>query len=224
MHPRVGSIVQRRPSPALGPGRREAKVNDRWWFPFAQMEELSFKRVPDGWVYRAPNRWLLGPARYYLLNAAQKSEVAGHLRRAWRLTFFAIIVAVAAGVPLTASRLEGQHPVAVLAAYALIGVVVGMISNAYLCRAVRPTIARLPPTAPPITHSEAIKTQIAVFSGRHLLFLALISLAMLAVTALPPLLTSDGWDVWSVCGAVLFGTGAAYWLALYIAKRRRSAA
>jgi hypothetical protein len=187
------------------------------------MEELSFKRVPDGWVYRAPNRWLLGPARYYLLNAAQKSEVAGHLRRAWRLTFFAIVAIVAAGVPLTASKLDA-HPVAVLAAYALIGVVVGMVSNWYLCRAVRPTIAGLPPSAAPITRSEAIKTQIAVFSGRHLLFLALVSSAMLALTALPPLLTSDGWDVWSVCGAVLFGACAAYWLALYIAKRRRSAA
>ena len=44
------------------------------------------------------------------------------------------------------------------------------------------------------------------------------------VTALPPLLGSDGWDFWSVCGAVLFGSGAAYWFALYVAKRRRSAA
>ena len=199
-------------------------MNDRWWFPFAGMEELSFRRVPDGWVYRAPNPWLVGPGRYYLLNEAQKSEVAGHLRRAWRFTFFAIVVVVAAGVPLTAATLDAQHPFVALAAYAFIGLVVGMISNAYLCRAVRPAIAGLRPTAPPITRSEAIKTQIAVFSGRHLLFMALLSSAIFAVTALPPLLGSDGWDFWSVCGAVLFGSGAAYWFALYVAKRRRSAA
>ncbi|HEY6994758.1 MAG TPA: hypothetical protein VH397_13670 [Xanthobacteraceae bacterium] len=211
--------------PALGAaGRKEANVTDRWWFPFTGMEELSFKRVPDGWVYRAPNPWLLGPARYYLLNEARKSEVASRHRRAWRFTFFAIVAVVAAGVPMTASELDAQHPLAVLAAYALVGVVVGMISNAYLVRAVRPVIAGLEPTAPPITRSEAIKIQIAAFSGRHMLFLALLSAAMFAVTALPPLLGSDGWDVRSVCGAVLFGTGAAYWFALYVAKRKRSAA
>jgi len=30
-----------------------------------------------------------------------------------------------------------------------------------------------------------------------------------------------GGTVWSVCGAFLFGIGAVYWAALYIAKRRR---
>lgn len=199
-------------------------MNDRGWFPFAGMEELSFKRVPEGWVYRAPNPWLVGRARHYLLDEAQKSEVAGHLRRAWRLTLLGIVAVVAAGVPLTTSKFDAGHGLAVLAAYALAGVVVGMIANASLCRAVRPIVAGLPPTAPPITRSDAIKIQIAAFPRKHLLVLALLSSAMFALAVLPPLLTADGWDPWSVCGAVLFGAGAAYWLTLYLAKRRRSAA
>jgi hypothetical protein len=187
--------------------RKEASVTDRSWLPFTGMEELPFKRVPEGWVYRAPNPWLLGPA-HYLLNDVQKSEVAGHLRRAWRFTFLTIIVIVAAGVPLTASKFDA----------------VGMIANAYFCRAIRSVIAGLPPTAPAITRSDAIRIQIAAFSGKHMLFLALLSTAMFALTALPPLLGSEGWDLWSVCGAILFGAGAAYWFALYAAKRRRAAA
>jgi len=61
--------------------RKEADMSSRWWFPFDGMEEMSFKRVPEGWVYRAPNPWLFGRGRYYLLNEKQKSEVAGHHRR-----------------------------------------------------------------------------------------------------------------------------------------------
>ncbi len=199
-------------------------MNNRWWFPFTGMEELSFKRVPDGWVYRAPNPWLFGSARYYLLDEAQKSEIAGHHRRAWRFLWLAIVVIVAASVPMTASDLDAPRSFAVLAGNMLIGLVVGMISNGYLCRAIRPVVASLRPTTQRITRGEAIERQIAVFSGRYILFFGLLSSALFALTALPPLLTSAGWDAWSVCGALLFGPGAVYWFALYVAKRKRAAA
>ena len=55
-------------------------MSSRWWFPFDGMEEMSFKRVPEGWVYRVPNPWLLGRSRYYLVSEKQKSEIAGHHR------------------------------------------------------------------------------------------------------------------------------------------------
>jgi hypothetical protein len=186
------------------------------------MEELWFKRVPEGWLYRAPSPWLLGPARHYLLDEAQKTELAGLHRRGWRLLVLAIVVVVAAAVPLTSAELG--HPLAVLAAHALIGLTIGVLWNAYLVRTVRPVIAGLTPTAQRITRGEAIETQIAVFSGKHLVLFGLLSTALFALVTLPPLLGSEGWDFWSVCGAVLFGTGAAYWFALYAAKRRRAAA
>jgi hypothetical protein len=63
--------------------RKEAEMSSRWWFPFDGMEEMSFKRVPEGWVYRVPNPWLLGRSRYYLVSEKQKSEIAGHHRRMW---------------------------------------------------------------------------------------------------------------------------------------------
>jgi hypothetical protein len=202
--------------------RKEASVTDRWWRPFSGMEELWFKRVPEGWVYRAPSPWLFGQARHYLLNDTQKTALAGVHRRGWRLLMLAIVVVVAAALPLTS--VEAAGPVAVLAANVLIGLAIGLLWNAYLARAVGPTIAGLQTTTQRITRGEAIETQIAVFSGKYLLFFGLLSTALLALVTLPPLLASEGWDFWSICGALLFGACAAYWFALYIAKRRRSAA
>lgn len=36
---------------------------------------VLFKPVPGGFTYRAPGRWLFGPARYYLVDEAQKAEI-----------------------------------------------------------------------------------------------------------------------------------------------------
>jgi hypothetical protein len=44
------------------------------------------------------------------------------------------------------------------------------------------------------------------------------------LNALPPLFGAVEWSVWSVCGAFLFGIGAVYWVALYIAKNKRPTA
>ena len=34
-----------------------------------------FKPVSDGYVFRAPSPWVVGPARHYLVNEAQKTEL-----------------------------------------------------------------------------------------------------------------------------------------------------
>jgi hypothetical protein len=204
--------------------RKEADMSSRWWFPFDGMEEMSFKRVPEGWVYRAPNPWLFGRGRYYLLNEKQKSEVAGHHRRMWLFLLLAILVMSAAGVPMTLGGFDDQHAVATLATAALLGLLAGFIANACLYRTIRPLIAGLPPTTQRITQSDVLNTQIAVFSRGYMLFFGSLSLALFALIALQPLLTSAGWDARSLCGALLFGAGTIYWFALYIAKRRQPVA
>jgi hypothetical protein len=196
-------------------------MSSHWWFPFDGMEEMSFKRVPEGWVYRAPNPWLFGRGRFYLLNEKQRSEVAGCHRRMWLFLLLAILAIAAAGVPMTLSGFDDQNAVAPLAATMAVGFVVGFIANASLYRRIKPIIAGLPPTTQRITQSEVLNTQIAVFSCGYMLFFGLLSLALFALIALQPLLTSAGWDVRSLCGALLFGAGTIYWFALYIAKRRQ---
>jgi hypothetical protein len=188
------------------------------------MEEMSFKRVPEGWVYRVPNPWLLGRSRYYLVSEKQKSEIAGHHRRMWLFLLLGITVITAVGAPLTLAGFDEQQVVLSLATAALLGLIVGFVANAWLCRTIRPIIADLTPTTQRITQSEVLNTQIAVFSRGYLLFFGSLSLLLFALIALQPLLTSAGWDARSLCGAMLFGAGTIYWFALYIAKRRQSVA
>ena len=199
-------------------------MSSRWWFPFDGMEEMSFKRVPEGWVYRVPNPWLLGRSRYYLVSEKQKSEIAGHHRRMWLFLLLGIAVIAAVGAPLTLAGFDEQQVVLSLATAALLGLIVGFVANAWLCRTIRPIIADLTPTTQRITQSEVLNTQIAVFSRGYLLFFGSLSLLLFALIALQPLLTSAGWDARSLCGAMLFGAGTIYWFALYIAKRRQPAA
>jgi hypothetical protein len=188
------------------------------------MEEMSFKRVPEGWVYRVPNPWLLGRSRYYLVSEKQKSEIAGHHRRMWLFLLLGITVIAAVGAPLTLAGFDEQQVVLSLATAALLGLIVGFAANAWLCRTIRPIIANLTPTTQRITQSEVLNTQIAVFSRGYLLFFGSLSLLLFALIALQPLLTSAGWDTRSLFGALLFGAGTIYWFALYIAKRRQSVA
>ena len=199
-------------------------MSSRWWFPFDGMEEMSFKRVPEGWVYRVPNPWLLGRSRYYLVSEKQKSEIAGHHRRMWLFLLLGIAVIAAVGAPLTLAGFDEQQVVLSLATAALLGLIVGFVANAWLCRTIRPIIADLTPTTQRITQSEVLNTQIAVFSRGYLLFFGSLSLLLFALIALQPLLTSAGWDARSLCGAMLFGAGTIYWFALYVAKRRQSVA
>ncbi len=199
-------------------------MSSRWWFPFDGMEEMSFKRVPEGWVYRVPNPWLLGRSRYYLVSEKQKSEIAGHHRRMWLFLLLGITVIAAVGAPLTLAGFDEQQVVLSRATAALLGLIVGFAANAWLCRTIRPIIANLTPTTQRITQSEVLNTQIAVFSRGYLLFFGSLSLLLFALIALQPLLTSAGWDTRSLFGALLFGAGTIYWFALYIAKRRQSVA
>jgi hypothetical protein len=195
-------------------------VSSRWWFPFDGMEETSFKRVPEGWVFGAPSPWPFGSRRYYVLNERQKSEAALRLRRMWRFFSVAIFVVVAVVVPVTLPGLY-QRPLITLAAEIAVGLAIGLAFNIYLYRTLRPIIAGLEPTTQRITSGEVFDTQAKVFSSRYLMVLGLGSLAMFALSTSRPLLTSDGWDLWSILGALLFGSATIYWLALYVAKRKQ---
>ena len=72
----------------------------RWWFSFEGMEQVAFKPSADGFIYRAPNPWLFGRGRYYLVNQAQKSELARYHRRMLLAMFWMIVGGGAVAGPL----------------------------------------------------------------------------------------------------------------------------
>ena len=195
-------------------------MRSRWWFPFDRMAEFSFSRLPDGWLYCAPNPWLLGPRRYFVVDEEQKCALAAEFRRAWRFLFVGIIVVIGVMMPM-AMPAQDYGPFTRLVAACIAGLIVGSAFNAYLCRRLRPIVAELRPTTQRITRGAMFHAQAAVLSRGSIVFFGLSSLALFALTALPPLLTSARFDALSLCGALLFGAGAIYWLALYIVQRRR---
>jgi hypothetical protein len=44
------------------------------------IEETAFKRIAGGYVFESRNPWLFGPLHGYLVNEAQKAEMAGCIR------------------------------------------------------------------------------------------------------------------------------------------------
>jgi hypothetical protein len=75
------------------------------------------------------------------------------------------------------------------------------------------------PTAERITQREAFRIQTAVLSRGRIICFGLLSLALFALCAAQPLITSARWDWWSLSGALFFGFTTIYWLVLLVSKR-----
>jgi hypothetical protein len=201
---------------------RRSSMSRRWWFPFDGMEEMAFKHVQDGWVFGAPNPWLIGPRRYYLLNDAQKFEIVACLRRMWRLLSVGMLAMIAVTIPLVMPMIDAR-PLSTLAVAALAGLVIGIAANTYFYTATRPIIAGMEPTAERITQREAFRIQTAALSRGRIICFGLLSLALFALCAAQPLIMSARWDWWSLAGTLFFGITTIYWLVLFASKRGQPA-
>ena len=111
----------------------------RWWHPFDGMEQLSFKPVPKGFVYRAPNPWLFGPGRHYVVSEPQRAALSVHHRTMMRQVFWMIVVASALGAPLAGQFLALQS-YALVGFGAFVGLVIGFVLNAMLVHKIKPII------------------------------------------------------------------------------------
>ena len=48
------------------------------------LEEVAFKRTEGGYVFQTNNRFLIGPRRRFLVNEAQKADIAACMRETLR--------------------------------------------------------------------------------------------------------------------------------------------
>jgi hypothetical protein len=48
------------------------------------LEEVPFKRIAGGYVFQTNNPWFIGPKRRYVVNDAQKAEIAACIRETFR--------------------------------------------------------------------------------------------------------------------------------------------
>jgi len=194
-----------------------------WWHPLDGMQELSFKPVAGGCLYRAPSPWLFGPARHYVVSKEQKATLALHHRTMLRLAFWLIVMMGALAVPLAGLFLPTQS-LAFIGASMLIGLAIGLSLNAWLVHKVKPIIAGLTPSAERITQRQMFGTQASTFSRRYVLGFAALSFVMLALSAARPIFDPAGRDLIAIIGIGLFGLATIYWCALYLAQCRRETA
>jgi hypothetical protein len=196
------------------------------------IEAAQFKRVEGGYVFTAPNPRLFGPARSYLVNEAQKADIAARLRRARRtIAPFVIvlntlmIIGVAA---LAAFLLDYSLPTVTKALIVVVPTVVAMLVTmlvtivpvqVYSERALRRLLAGLPQTPERITFRDRAETVTKVTSFRNLLGWGLFSFALGGLMVFNLLKYPD--LVWLFAfGAVLFGLSAASFIFLAIVKAK----
>jgi MFS family permease len=195
-------------------------MTTRWWFSFAGMEQVAFKPTAEGFIYRAPNPWLFGPGRYYLVNQAQKSELARDHRRMLLVLFWMIVAGGAIAGPLAGGFAPGPAW-ATLAFAMLIGLAIGFAANLWLVAKVSPIVAGLPLSSERITQADTFKRQMNVYSPRFILGYGVLSLVLLALSVWDGMYGPTGWNLYPVVGAVLFGATTIYWAVLFVAQRRR---
>jgi FtsH-binding integral membrane protein len=199
-------------------------MSRRWWNPFDGIEELTFRPVEGGFLYAAPNHWLLGRRRHYFVNAEQKALLASAHRTMMQQAFWTIIIGAGACGPIAGGFLlshSNAQQLAYLGAWALVGIAVGLILNMLLLRRIKPIIATLTPSSERITRRDMFGTQATTFSRGYVLGFTILSFVMLALSAARPILDPAGRDLLAVVGITLFGFTTIYWCAVYIAKWRR---
>jgi hypothetical protein len=137
----------------------------RWYSRVA--EQASFKPVPGGYLFPAPHPWIFAKIftkpRTYLVNEAQKAQIAECLRRRQQLMLalaavFLPLIAVLTGLLLASDRLPSGMVIAIAAVLLLITL---MIPHLYLVRAIAPLIGGLSPSDQRVTGKE----QFAAIAG-----------------------------------------------------------
>jgi hypothetical protein len=185
------------------------------------MEELTFRPVEGGFLYRAPSPWLFGRYRHYFVNTEQKATLASAHRTTMRQIFWTIVVGAVAFAPIAGVFLPSHsnaQQLAYLGVAALIGLAIGLTLNALLLLRVKPIIATLTLSSERITQRDMFGTQATTFSRGYVLGFAALSFVMLALSAARPIFDPAGRDLIAVIGIALFGFTTIYWCAVYIAK------
>jgi hypothetical protein len=151
------------------------------------IEEAAFKRSADGgYVFQARNPWFFGPSRRYVVDEAQKAEIAGCIRETLRrIRPYVFVAAVgipavlAAGIFWLLTRGSATAGNIFVLTLAVFGPYVGLI-HVYSMRRLQPLIARLPRTQERIGAGEATRT-FAVKMSSKLLLLMFLGPALLVV-------------------------------------------
>ncbi len=178
------------------------------------LEELSFKRAHDGWLFTSPTIW---PRRTYLVTDAQKAKLVGPLRWMLALQFVLIIVIVFVAMSLAQNYAPSTRWL-IIGLALVVGTFLSWLSWAF---AIRPLVSGLVPTDERITFSDRFKRQATIFPKAVIIVMLLGSLVLFAGGVAVSL--HGARDLTDIAGAMFFGILTVYWIALFVAKQRTKA-
>jgi hypothetical protein len=141
------------------------------WYEGA--EEAAFKPIPGGYVAQLPSSKLFGRSQRYLVNEAQKAEIAAALRRQRRLmlVLMPIPLALALVAGLVCALSQALSPLAICIGIVLLFVFVFFIVslvNIYVMWPLRPLLAVLQRTDQRISFGEQVSRIAGAVSGKVL--------------------------------------------------------
>jgi hypothetical protein len=202
------------------------------WYEGA--EEAAFKPVAGGYVFQPPSLcWPFTRSRGYLVNEAQKAELAACLRRQRRRIFVLLVVYVlivlglmtAVGMSGSAARIPSVELVVIVTVTALAVVPIVILPHVYLMRSMRPLLADLPRTDERITVSDQLHSLAGAISGK-LLALGGIGGGMMTIGNIVSIVDAIAEDrggsklYWPIFGLVFGALLTSYFAYLAVLKAR----
>jgi hypothetical protein len=145
----------------------------------ASIAEPHFRRAHQGWIFRAPSPWILGPRPHYLVSEEQKAEIEKVLGASTLvvglLSALAALVVLLWMPPLLLSApLDETKALLVFAVCCLI--LIGQ--NLFHCFMLRGRLKNSRRTTERITFAQRLEAPAAMHSVGYLRFLVLLFLAL----------------------------------------------
>jgi hypothetical protein len=150
-------------------------------------EAIMFKQVPDGYVFRAPNPFVFGRARFYLVNEAQKAQLLAVITARNTAMYFwlVVLVLIAAGTGALAYGTGHDDPtvsdVVIMMALIPLWLYAAVLVSLYpTARKLEPLLAGLQRTDQSITSADLRKAARKTISFRNYLALGISQAALSA--------------------------------------------
>jgi hypothetical protein len=180
-------------------------------------EAIMFKKVPDGYVFRGPNPWVFGRARFYLVNEVQKAQLLAIITARSQVVFWvALVVLIGASTAAIAYGSGHDNPTArdVVIMLALLPVWIYaalLVSIRPMARRLQPLLADLPPTDQRISALDLRRAVRKTISVGQYITLAVSQAIMSAALFVLAWQKTDGGRVsmFDDGGALAFGFAAA---------------
>ncbi|HMK78867.1 MAG TPA: hypothetical protein VK438_04425 [Xanthobacteraceae bacterium] len=174
--------------------------------PASERIAVRFKRVGDGYVFRAPQPRLFSRAPHYLVTESERRAIAARMRILGVRGLILTLLALAWLAWWTAALADVTGDAMKELGLALLAASLAAAGLLYLhqWRALRPLLAVLRRTDAQITWRERLETRAAARSFGNLAFSALISIILIVNAWSPPAPAAAGPVAWALVALGLF--------------------